>query len=160
MRYTEEEYRAFLEELMQRIFAEHSKISVASERWRTSFTVLHPDFGQKKAPLIAQRQRRRQDRKIFRNKLLRLRRSMKAIHRRLEAKALYGNKREQQDTQDRHLLNLRLRRSIRCRSLSKRSLLSMGWSPISLNGQAEKTVASTRSVIEETVLIFPFRALT
>lgn len=57
MRYTEEKYQAFLEELIQRIFAEYTKIGVATERWKASFSVL-PDFGQKKAPLRVQRQRR------------------------------------------------------------------------------------------------------
>lgn len=50
MRYTEEKYQAFLEELMQRIFQEYTKIGVETERWKSSFTVLLPDFGQKKAP--------------------------------------------------------------------------------------------------------------
>ena len=58
MRYTEEKYQAFLEELMQMIFAEYTKIGVAAERWKSSFTVLRPDFRQKKAPLTIQRQRR------------------------------------------------------------------------------------------------------
>lgn len=58
MRYTEEKYQAFLEELMQMIFAEYTKIGVAAERWKSSFTVLRPDFWQKKAPLTIQRQRR------------------------------------------------------------------------------------------------------
>ena len=58
MRYTEEKFMAFLEELMQRIFAEYTKIGVVTERWKSSFTVLCPDFGQKKAPLRVQRQRR------------------------------------------------------------------------------------------------------
>lgn len=58
MRYTEEKYQAFLEELMQRIFQEYTKIGVATERWKASFSVLRPDFGQKKAPLRVQRQRR------------------------------------------------------------------------------------------------------
>ena len=58
MRYTEEKYQAFLEELMQMIFAEYTKISVAAERWKSSFSLLRPDFGQKKAPLRVQRQRR------------------------------------------------------------------------------------------------------
>ena len=58
MRYTEEKYQAFLKELMQRIFREYTKIGVATERWKSSFSVLHPDFGQKKAPLRVQRQRR------------------------------------------------------------------------------------------------------
>ena len=39
MRYTEEKYQAFLKELMQRIL------------WKSSISVLRPDFGQKKAPL-------------------------------------------------------------------------------------------------------------
>ena len=51
MRYTEEKYQAFLEELMQRIFQEYTKIGVATERWKSSISVLRPDFGQKKAPL-------------------------------------------------------------------------------------------------------------
>ena len=50
MRYTEEKYQAFLEELMQMIFQEYTKIGVETERWKSSFTVLRPDFGQKKAP--------------------------------------------------------------------------------------------------------------
>ena len=50
MRYTEEEYQAFLEELMQRIFAEYTKIGVEMERWKSSFTVLRPDFGQNNTP--------------------------------------------------------------------------------------------------------------
>ena len=58
MRYTEEKYQAFLEELMQRIFAEYTKIDVATERWKSSISVLRPDFGQKKAPLRFQRLRR------------------------------------------------------------------------------------------------------
>ncbi len=58
MRYTEEKYQAFLEELMQMIFAEYTKIGVAAERWKSSFSLLRPDFGQKKAPLRVQRQRR------------------------------------------------------------------------------------------------------
>ena len=58
MRYTEETYQAFLEEFMQMIFAEYTKIGVAAERWKSSFSVLRPDFGQKKAPLRVQRQRR------------------------------------------------------------------------------------------------------
>lgn len=58
MRYTEEKYQAFLEELMQMIFAEYTKIGVVTERWKSSFTVLRPDFWQKKAPLTIQRQRR------------------------------------------------------------------------------------------------------
>ncbi len=58
MRYTEEKYQAFLEELIQRIFVEYSKIGLSSERWKQSFTILTPDFGQKKAPLRIQRQRR------------------------------------------------------------------------------------------------------
>ena len=58
MRYTEEKYQAFIEELIQRIFAEYTKIGVATERWKSSFSVLRPDFGQKKAPLRVQRQRR------------------------------------------------------------------------------------------------------
>ena len=37
MRYTEEKYQAFLEELMQMIFAEYTKIGVATERWKSSF---------------------------------------------------------------------------------------------------------------------------
>lgn len=58
MRYSEEKYQAFLEELMQRIFQEYTKIGVATEQWKASFSVLRPDFGQKKAPLRVQRQRR------------------------------------------------------------------------------------------------------
>ena len=58
MRYTEEKYQAFLKELMQRIFQEYTKIDAATERWKSSFTVLRPDFGQKKVPLMVQRQRR------------------------------------------------------------------------------------------------------
>ena len=50
MRYTEEKYQAFLEDLMQRIFAEYTKIGVATEQWKSSFSILRPDFGQKKAP--------------------------------------------------------------------------------------------------------------
>ena len=130
MRYTEEKYQAFLEELIQRIFAEYTKIGIVAEQWKSSFSVLRPDFGQKKAPLRIQRQRRQQDRQILGSKLLHFQRPMKAIHRRWRANTLYGNRRAWQNTQDRHLLNLRLRRSIRCRNLSKRSLLSMGWSPI------------------------------
>lgn len=49
MRYTEEKYQAFLEELMQMIFAEYTKIGVATERWKSSFSVLRPDFGKKSA---------------------------------------------------------------------------------------------------------------
>lgn len=48
MRYTEETYQAFLEGLMRRIFAEYTKFGVAAERWKSSFSVLRPDFGQKK----------------------------------------------------------------------------------------------------------------
>ena len=59
MRYTEEKYQAFLEELIQRIFQEYTQIGVVTERWKSSFSVLRPDFGQKKAPLRVQRQRRR-----------------------------------------------------------------------------------------------------
>ena len=51
MRYTEEKYQAFLKELMQRIFREYTKIGVVTERWKSSISVLRPDFGQKKAPL-------------------------------------------------------------------------------------------------------------
>lgn len=51
MRYTEEKYQAFLKELMQRIFREYTKIGVATERWKSSISVLRPDFGQKKSPL-------------------------------------------------------------------------------------------------------------
>ena len=58
MRYTEEKYQAFLEELIQRIFAEYTKIGIVAEQWKASFSVLRPDFGQKKAPLRVQRQRR------------------------------------------------------------------------------------------------------
>ena len=58
MQYTEETYQAFPEDLMQRIFAEYTKIGVAAERWKSSFSLLRPDFGQKKAPLMVQRQRR------------------------------------------------------------------------------------------------------
>ena len=58
MRYTEEKYQAFLEELMQRIFQEYTKIGVATEQWKASFSIPRPDFGQKKAPLRVQRQRR------------------------------------------------------------------------------------------------------
>lgn len=58
MRYTEEKYQAFLEELMQRVFQEYTKIGVETERWKASFSILRPDFGQKKAPLRVQRQRR------------------------------------------------------------------------------------------------------
>lgn len=58
MRYTEEKYQAFLEELMQRIFQEYTKIGAATEQWKASFSILRPDFGQKKAPLRVQRQRR------------------------------------------------------------------------------------------------------
>lgn len=58
MRYAEEKYQAFLKELMQRIFREYTKIGVATEQWKSSLSVLRPDFGQKKAPLMVQRQRR------------------------------------------------------------------------------------------------------
>ena len=58
MRYTEEKYQAFLEELIQRRFAEYTKIGVTTERWQSSISGLRPDFGQKKAPLRFQRLRR------------------------------------------------------------------------------------------------------
>lgn len=48
MRYTEEKYQAFLKELMQRIFREYTKIGVATERWKSSFSVLRPVLGKKK----------------------------------------------------------------------------------------------------------------
>lgn len=48
MRYTEEKYQAFLAELMQRIFREYTKIGVATEQWKSSFSVPRPNFGQKK----------------------------------------------------------------------------------------------------------------
>ena len=57
MRYTEEKYQASLEELMQMIFAEYTKIDVTTERRKSSISVLRPDFGQKKAPLRFQRLR-------------------------------------------------------------------------------------------------------
>lgn len=58
MRYTEDNFQAFLEELMQRIFVEYSKIGLSSERWKQSFTILTPDFGQKKGPPTIRRRRR------------------------------------------------------------------------------------------------------
>ena len=48
MRYTEETYQAFLKELIERIFREYTKIGVATERWKSSFTVFRPDFEKKK----------------------------------------------------------------------------------------------------------------
>lgn len=65
MRYTEDNFQAFLEELMQRIFVEYSKIGLSSERWKQSFTILTPDFGQKKVPPIFRRQGRRLLKKIL-----------------------------------------------------------------------------------------------
>ena len=63
MRYTEDNFQAFLEELMQRIFVEYSKIGLSSERWKQSFTILTPDFGQKKCPEISEAKENDTDRK-------------------------------------------------------------------------------------------------
>ena len=50
MRYTEEMYQEFLGRLLSMILEEHNRIGLATEKWKSSFQLLTPDF-QKKAIL-------------------------------------------------------------------------------------------------------------
>lgn len=51
MRYTEEMYQEFLGRLLSMILEEHNRIGLATEKWKSSFQLLTPDF-QKKENLI------------------------------------------------------------------------------------------------------------
>ena len=48
MRYSEDQYQAFLEHLISEILAEHNRIGIAADQWNSSFRLITPDF-QKKA---------------------------------------------------------------------------------------------------------------
>ena len=48
MRYTEDQYQAFLNHLIIEIIEEHNRIGIAADQWKSSFRLITPDF-QKKA---------------------------------------------------------------------------------------------------------------
>ena len=48
MRYSGDQSQAFLEHLTSEILAEHNRIGIAADQWKSSFRLITPDF-QKKA---------------------------------------------------------------------------------------------------------------
>lgn len=44
MRYTEDQYQAFLNHLIIEIIEEHNRIGIAADQWKSSFRLITPDF--------------------------------------------------------------------------------------------------------------------
>lgn len=48
MRYSEDQYQAFLEHLLSEIIEEHNRIGIAADQWKASFQLITPDFQKRK----------------------------------------------------------------------------------------------------------------
>ena len=48
MRYSEDQYQAFLEHLLTEIIEEHNRIGIAADQWKSSFRLITPDFQKRK----------------------------------------------------------------------------------------------------------------